>query len=156
MRASKAKGGIPSLLPISRQICSFFQENRISAWVMVTWEDKCHHAEYPPSLVLSPHLFFQSTSPSGMGYLFDHMSHCALPSDLCAPPTPCWEAVWEGETPWLCEHCSAAAEHQCVINTVFIINPKYSTTRATVKKMIVSQPKPEQEGCSLPGSRTSY
>lgn len=44
--ASKAKRGIHSLLPNSRQVFSNFLESRTSACVMVAWEDKCHSLEH--------------------------------------------------------------------------------------------------------------
>jgi len=52
MHASKAKPGIHSLLAISRQVFSHGQESRAPARVTVTWEEKCHHSECPPFLIL--------------------------------------------------------------------------------------------------------
>ena len=49
---SKAKPGIHSSLPTSRQVFSHLQESRAPPHVTVTWEDKRHHSERPPFLLL--------------------------------------------------------------------------------------------------------
>jgi len=53
-QARKAQQLIHSLLPISRWVFSHFQESGASSCVAVTWEDKCHHSEYPPFLLFTP------------------------------------------------------------------------------------------------------
>jgi len=54
---SKAKQGIHSLLPISRQVFSHLQESRAPSHRTVTWEDKCHNSECPPFSLLPPTLY---------------------------------------------------------------------------------------------------
>ena len=48
MCASKAKEGIHSLLPISRQVLSHLQESRASWGVAFTWEDQHHNPKCLP------------------------------------------------------------------------------------------------------------
>jgi len=47
MQASKAKQGIHSLLPISRQVFNHVQESRAPSCIMVPWEGKRHPSKHP-------------------------------------------------------------------------------------------------------------
>jgi len=53
VHTSKAKRGINSLLPISRQISSCFLESRAGTCMAVAWEDKHHNHECPLFLLCS-------------------------------------------------------------------------------------------------------
>ena len=55
---SKAKEGIRSLLPVSRQIFSHVQESRAPSRVMVTWEVKHHNSEWPRLLPSFPSFYW--------------------------------------------------------------------------------------------------
>jgi len=57
MHASKAKQGIHLLLPTGRQVLSHLQGSRAPSRVTVTWEDKRHHSEHTPPLLLPPALY---------------------------------------------------------------------------------------------------
>lgn len=48
VHGSKARGGIHSLFPISRQIFSPFLGGRASAHAVVAWEDRCHNYDCVP------------------------------------------------------------------------------------------------------------
>jgi len=86
-RASKAKQGINSLLPIGRQGFSQLQESRALSRVMVTWEDKHHHPEHfplPPAAFF-PQLYVLSMMPYSMEYPFGQSGSAvpAPPNSLC-------------------------------------------------------------------------
>lgn len=72
---------INSLLPISRQIFSPFQESK-TLHAMATWKDKCLTEHLPFLLALPPFLLMNTTS-FGMGFPFGQMSQ------LCSLPTSC-------------------------------------------------------------------
>lgn len=112
VHATKAKRGIHSLLPISRQMPNFSLGSRASAHVTVAWEDKHHNPSFPElslkemcSLsfvccllcglhqragkrdLLSPR---QGPCSEGVSYLV-----CVLGAGvcLCSPAGLCWKEI---------------------------------------------------------------
>jgi len=85
---SKAKEGIHSLLPISRQVFSHLQESRAPPHVKVTWENKHHHSKCPHFLLLAQ-VYVLSMTSYGMEYPFGQLGKAvpavSPPSFLCPP-----------------------------------------------------------------------
>lgn len=135
--ASKAKRGIPLLLPISRQMCRHFPESRTSACVMAACEDKHHNFKHFPVYLLF--LSFYHWTQHHMVWNVPLVRWNQL-SWLCPIPRSCplaslFALGWgEGkERKQVCKHCSAAAKGWCVINTVLTTNVNHSTIWAAVK-----------------------
>lgn len=85
-RASRAKEGIHSLLLMGRQVFSHSQEIRATSHTTATWENKCHHSECPPFILL-PQLYM----PYGMEYCFVvSCPGCAHSQILVHPQPTCW------------------------------------------------------------------
>jgi len=108
----KAKQGINSLLPISRQELSHLQESRAPSRIKVTWDDRCCNSEHP---TLPPQLLLLSTASYVMGSPFGQLGSAvpavSPPSPLCTPDLLAGGAAGEAEkTLTLCEHCSATAK----------------------------------------------
>jgi len=87
--ATKAKQGIHSLLPISRQGFSHLWESRAPSCRRVTWEDKRRHSEcLPPSFFCSPFYMLRMTS-CGTDYPFAQLGSAVPamppPNFLCPP-----------------------------------------------------------------------
>jgi len=88
---SKAKQGIDSLLPISREVFSHFLESNASTCTAVTWEDKHHSSECPlfillPSAFIAEHdaiwygISLWSVGVSCLGYVLS--ASCTSPAYL--------------------------------------------------------------------------
>lgn len=129
VHASKAKIGINSLLPISRQVSSYFLESRTSACVALAWEDKRHNREYNSFLLCS---------------LRDCCCHMVWNIPLVSAGVPAMEPLSLMPTPSLfighdagqsglkrCCCCASPAQQwwecQRVINTISATDTKHST-----------------------------
>ena len=127
--AGKAKQGINSLLPISRQVCSHLQESNAPSHIVVTWENKCYHSECSLPFFCPPTLYTEQKVIYGMEYPFGPLGS-AVPAMsphnfLCTPSLTAGGVGWEaGKALTLCTNCSAEKKHPCAINTVFSTNPK--------------------------------
>ena len=113
---SKAKQGIHSPLPTSRQVFRHLQESRAPSCIAVTWEDRRSHSELPPSLSPSSPSFY-CWAPSHAVWDIPFLSWGQL-SQLCPLPTSCaptaCSLVGQSEKQKkilaLCKHCSAIAQ----------------------------------------------
>jgi len=86
----KAKQGIHSLLPISRQVFSHFQESRVSARVTVAWENRLHASKCPfaPAFPPAEHKAIQyGISLWSVGV---SCPGCVPSYLLVHPQPPCW------------------------------------------------------------------
>jgi len=115
---SKAKSGIHSLLPISKQVFNHVQESRAPSDITVTWQYKYHNSKCPP---------FPSSSHSFLCWAW-YLMVCDILlvswGQLCSPilsqltvhhqPTH-WQGSLRGrEALRLCKHCSAITKtSQC-------------------------------------------
>lgn len=109
---NKSNQGIGSPLPRARQVFSHLKESRGPSCIMVTWDDNCHCAEYPP-LPPSPNFTCWEWCHYGVGYLFSHLES-ALPAVsscnfLCSPSFLSSGVGW-GMEKTLCNHCSAVTK----------------------------------------------
>ena len=71
------------------QVFSRLQESRAPSRVTVTWEDKRHHSERPPFLLL-PQLYVLSTTPYGTEQPFGQLGSAVL-----AVPPPSFSCTWQ-------------------------------------------------------------
>ena len=93
-RASKAKQGTHSLLPIGRQVVSHLWESRAPSRLTVTGEDKFHHSEHPLFFLLPPALYAEhdviwyriSLGSAGVSY-----PRCVPCKCLVHPQPTCWQ-----------------------------------------------------------------
>ena len=104
--ASKAKQGIHSLLPISRQVFSHLQESRAVSCATITWEDKCHHSKCDPFLSSSPCFICWAWHPMAWNIpwvCWDQLSQlCPLPASPASPAYSLVGQCEEQKRPWLC------------------------------------------------------
>ena len=139
MHTSKARPGIHSPLPMGRQEFSHPQDSRAPSRLTGTWEDKRHHSQRPPFLLL-PQLYLPTMTSYGLGYPLGQ-SGSAVPA--VSPPTPCAPPAsllvgWgeKQKSPWLwVSPAQQERKHPWVISTVFSTDPNHSPILATVKKI---------------------
>ena len=91
MCTSKAKQGIHSLLPMGRLVFSHLRESRAPSHMTVTWEDKGHRSELPPSFFTQ--LYMLSMMAYGMEYLFGRQLSWLWPLPAFCTRLACW---WSG------------------------------------------------------------
>lgn len=115
MCASKVKRGIKSALPIGRQVFCHLQQSKAPSHTTVTWEDKCHNSEHRP--VSS---FLSLVGWSFLGRLCSNF----LPSP----------SLLLGETEKALPMIrNKIIKYGCLINTVYITNPKHGTIQVLMK-----------------------
>ena len=91
-----------------------------------------------PSRQLSSTQLLTPSCPAGQGGESVGVScpHCVPPSFLSTPCLLGARTAWEAEVALtLCKHCSGTAEHQCVISTVLVTDPKHRPMPAAVEKI---------------------
>ena len=80
---------ISSILPISRQMFSCFQESKASSLIPVSWEYKLRNSRCPPPCPSFPQLLLLSMISYGIVYCFDTMrppvAALSTPNFLCTP-----------------------------------------------------------------------
>lgn len=122
--ASKAKQGIIHHFP---RVFSHFQDSWDSPRVTATWEDKHRTSKRPSHLLLPPSFYYWAQH-----HAVWNMALVSCGQQSWLHPLPFLltrRAAWETETTlMLCNHCTATLKHQRVVSTVFITNPKHSTS----------------------------
>lgn len=110
--------------------------------MLVTWEGKCHHYKSPPFLLLLP-AFTAKHNTLWCEYPHGHLGS-AVPT-VSPPKLLCALSRVVVRNSELHKHCSEQIKHPCVLNTVFITNPKHSTIGAAVNKInsILSKTNPK-------------
>lgn len=129
---SKAKQGIHSLLPMSRQVFSHSQEIRVTSHTTAAWESKRHHSECPPLHSPSPALYAIWCGILLCGQL------CWLspPKFLCTPSLLAGGMEWEaGKALRLCKQGLAITKTSPCYQHCSQQNPKQSPILATLNQI---------------------
>lgn len=82
---TKAEKAILSVLPISRQMSSYFLESWASPCIRVAWEDKDHNHKLPLFLLLSLRFLLPSMTAYSIEYPF---GQCGTAVSNKSPPNP--------------------------------------------------------------------
>lgn len=126
--ASKGKQGVNSLLPISEQMFSHFQESWNSSFVMVTCEDKNCNSKHPQFLLLSLRFYYWVWCNLAWNMplvIWGQLSRLCSPLASCIFPAACCKT---GTILPLCKNHSSTAKTSMCQQYCFDPKHKYQTS----------------------------